>query len=463
MKILIVDDETIALTSVRRLLNRKGFENVDICADGREAIDLIRSRNYDVVLIDLLMPGVDGLQVIERTKPFTPTTEFIMLTAVEDASVAFNALHIGAYDYLVKPVDNERLLLSIERAYERKGLLTCMGHAGREESGFGISPAFSDIVTGCAAMKGLLSYAEIMARSGSPVLITGESGTGKELIARGIHRAGPHPDGPFIAVNMASVPETLFESQFLGHVRGAFTGAEKDAAGYFEQANDGTLFLDEICELPLNLQPKLLRVLEEKIVFRIGDARGIPVNARILSATNQDPDQACRDGKFRLDLLYRLKHAHIHLPALRERGKDVLLLASHFLNEACRRHGKTISGFGPETIHQLYQELFPGNVRELAQWVEQAVLLSKPGDACLHVPGAETKDLPPGFGRSLCSLKEDADVHTAYVLAQTGGDRRQSARILGVSVRQIQRRIVQMKENPRLKSLMSDMWTGADP
>jgi two-component system, NtrC family, response regulator HydG len=305
-------------------------------------------------------------------------------------------------------------------------------------------------------MKGLLSYVEIMSRSGTPILITGESGTGKELIAKGIHQSGPQPGTPFIAVNVASVPETLFESQFFGHARGAFTGAEKDMPGYFEQANGGTLFLDEIGELPIHLQAKLLRVLEDKTVVRIGDSRGISIVTRIVSATNQNLDKACQEGRFRLDLLYRLKSAHIHLPPLRERGKDVLLLASHFLKKACIRHNKQISGFSPEALSLLSQETFPGNIRELIQWVEKAVLLSnsdliqpqdlnqKPGDSAVS------------FTRALCSLKENDDIHTAYVLTQTRGNRSQAAQILGVSVRQIQRKLNQIKENPRLKPLVTD-------
>lgn len=456
MRILVVDDETVALSSVRRLLKRKGHQDVDICDNGKEAISRIRSKDYDVAIIDLLMPGIDGLQVIEGAKPYAPSTEFIMLTAVEDAAVAFKALHLGAYDYLVKPVDNDRLMLSIERAYERKSLLTCIGQAKSEDSGFEVPAAFSGMITQYPPMKGLLSYVEIMSRSGTPILITGESGTGKELIAKGIHQSGPQPGTPFIAVNVASVPETLFESQFFGHARGAFTGAEKDMPGYFEQANGGTLFLDEIGELPIHLQAKLLRVLEDKTVVRIGDSRGISIVTRIVSATNQNLDKACQEGRFRLDLLYRLKSAHIHLPPLRDRGKDVLLLASHFLKQACIRHNKQISGFSPEALSLLSQETFPGNIRELIQWVEKAVLLSNSDLIQPQDLNQKPGDPAVSFTRALCSLKENDDIHTAYVLTQTRGNRSQAAQILGVSIRQIQRKLNQIKENPRLKPLITD-------
>ena len=264
MRILIVDDEEIALTSVRRILKRRGLRDVEACDGGKDAIARIKEEDFDLVLLDLLMPEVDGLQVLEATKPFKPDTEFIILTAVDDTQAAVKAVRLGAYDYLVKPVDNERLLLTIDKAYERKGLLSGLAGVRSGKDATAIPEAFSGIVTRSARVMELLSYSLIMARSGNPILITGESGVGKELLAHGIHRAGPSPDGPFIPVNVSSIPETLFESQVFGHVRGAFTGADRDYPGLFEQAHGGTLFFDEIGELPLNLQAKLLRVLEDK-------------------------------------------------------------------------------------------------------------------------------------------------------------------------------------------------------
>jgi len=219
-----------------------------------------------------------------------------------------------------------------------------------------------------------------MARSGMPILITGESGTGKELIARGIHRCGPHPDNPFVPVNVASVPESLFESQFFGHVRGAFTGAEKAMPGYFEQADGGTLFLDEIGELPFHLQAKLLRALEEKTVVRIGDSRAVSINVRIVSATNQNLDKACRDGKFRLDLLYRLKSAHIHLPPLRERKADIPLLIGHFLDQLNQKKRTQVTGISEKTMELMVAHSWPGNVRELRNMMERLVVLTQEGE-----------------------------------------------------------------------------------
>jgi transcriptional regulator with PAS, ATPase and Fis domain len=262
-------------------------------------------------------------------------------------------------------------------------------------------------------------------------------------------------DVPFIALNVSSIPETLFESQFFGHIKGAFTGADKGHPGFFEQADGGTLFLDEIEELPLKLQAKLLRVLEEKSVLRISGTTPISIDVRIVSATNQDLDKACREGRFRLDLLYRLRAAHIHLPPLREREGDILLLASYFQKKAGTKHDKAVSGFSPEAMDILVRKEYPGNVRELAALVENAVLLAESG---LILPQHLDREYVsvPSFVRALCSLKENSKVHLAFVLAHTKGDRRKTAQILGVSVRQVQRKIALMKNDSRWKSLLGD-------
>jgi len=456
MRVLVVDDEVVALNSVRRLLKRRGFSNVEICDNGMDAINKIKNKDFDVVLLDLLMPEVDGLQVLKSTKPFKPRTEFILVTAVDDVATAVKAVRLGAHDYLVKPVDNERLVLSIERAYERKGLLVGLAGARTESNAVEIPEAFCDLITQCPRMAELLSYAVVMARSGNPILISGESGTGKELLARGIHRLDPSGDAPLIAVNVSSIPETLFESQFFGYGKGAFTGADKDHPGFFEQADGGTLFLDEIGELSLNLQAKFLRVLEEKSVLRISETTPIPIDVRIISATNQDIDKACREGRFRLDLLYRLRAAHIHLPPLREREGDILLLAAYFQKKACMRHNKAVTGFSPEAMDILLRREYPGNIRELAALVENAVLLAESELILPQHLGAEHIAVP-SFARTLCSLKEDSKVQLAFVLTHTKGDRKQAADILGVSVRQVQRKIALMKNNPGWKSLLGDI------
>lgn len=446
MKILIVDDEEVSLTSVKRILKWHGLKNIEICDSGSEAIRKIRQENFDVVLLDLLMPEVDGMQVLESTKPYCPGTEFIILTAVDDISTTVKAMRQGAYDYLVKPVDNELLILSIERAYERKGLLAGLSVTASCQAAE-IPPAFSDTLTQNTQMKALISYAQVMARSGNPVLITGESGTGKELMARGIHRAGPAPDGPFVAVNVSAIPATMFESQFFGHVKGAFTGADGSHQGFFQQADGGTLFLDEIGELPIGLQSKLLRVLEDKTFTPLGAGHAVRVDVRLISATNRELDRACQEGHFRIDLLYRLKSATICLPALRDRRNDIPLLAAHFLQSACTRHNKQISGFSPEAMNVLALRGYTGNIRELSQIVENAVLLAE-GPVILPVNLGDSPAMefqPSLSSRSLCTLKENDAAHVMYVLHSTGGNRREAARILGITLRQLQRKLAGTK------------------
>lgn len=456
MRILIVDDEPIALSSVKRLLQWRGYRHVDTCDTGREAIHHIMETDYDVVLLDLLMPEVDGLQVLEKVKPHRPRTEFIVVTALDDVPTTVRAVRLGAYDYLVKPVDNDLLVMSIERAYERQGLIRSL--SGMKRRGEEIPPAFSHIITVDPRMLSLISYADIMARSGNALLITGESGTGKELFARGIHQAGPTSGGPFIAVNVNAIPSTMFETQFFGHVRGAFTGAERTYRGFFEQANGGTLFLDEIGELPYGLQSKLLRVLEEKSFTPLGGSKAVSVDVRVISATNMDLDKACQERRFRLDLLYRLKSVHIHLPPLREREGDIPLLAAHFLREATVKHGKHIKDFSPEAMDVLLRGDYPGNVRELAQEVENAVIIAEsPLILPHHLQVRPTK--PSLSARRLCSLRENDEMHVAYVLMQCRGDRRKTAHILGITVRQLQRKLAKMRLDPAWRETLKNFET----
>ena len=444
MKILIVDDEEVSLTSVRRILKWRGIRDVEVCDNGKDAIKMIKEGNFDIVLLDLLMPEIDGMQVLESAKPFKPQTEFIILTAVDDIPTTVKAIRQGAYDYLVKPVDNELLLLSIDRAYERKGLLAGLSATARRDVS-DIPTAFSDTVTSSQQMKALISYAQVMARSGNPIMITGESGTGKELVARGIHRAGPAPDGPFVAVNVSAIPTTMFESQFFGHTKGAFTGADNRYSGFFEQADGGTLFLDEIGELPIGLQSKLLRVLEDKTFTPLGASKPISVDIRFVSATNTNIERACQEGKFRIDLMYRLKSVYICLPPLRERKGDIPELAAHFLRNSCARHGKDIKGFSPETMDILVSKDYPGNIRELSQIVENAAVLA---DSSIVLPahlGEIAQPLSSPSGRKLCTFKENYDLHLAFVLDSTKGDRHEAAKILGITLRQLQRKLAEMK------------------
>lgn len=461
MKILIVDDERTALRTVARILKRHGLRDVETCDNGRDAIERLKEKRYDIALLDLIMPEIDGLQILEEVKPLRPRTEFIILTAMDELSTAVRAIRLGAYDYLVKPAEHERLLLSIERAYERKGLLAGLPGAFCEEDGRE-KGAFSSIVTQNTRMKELLAYASIMARSGTPVLITGDSGTGKELLAQGLHLAGTNPKGPFTPVNVAGVPESLFEGEFFGYVKGAFTGAEKDHPGYFERTDGGTLFLDEIGELSLSLQAKFLRVLEEKAISRLGDTKSKQVSFRAISATNRDLDRACREGSFRLDLLYRLRSVHIHLPPLRDRKDDIPLLASHFLKKYSYMHKKDVQDFSPDAMEILICKEYPGNIRELSQIVEKAVLLCDSKFISARHLGEESAPHMLSV-RTPCTLKENDEIHLAFVLNLTRGNTRETADILGVTMRQVQRKILQMREDPRWSAFLDGLGKIGDP
>lgn len=455
MRILIVDDEEVALNSVKRLLKWRGIRNVDICNNGKDAIAKIKETDFDIVLLDLLMPEVEGLQVLESTRPYRPHTEFIILTAIDDIPTTVKAIRLGAYDYLVKPVDNDLLFLAIKRAYEHRGFVIGLS-ATAGENKKNVPHAFADIITQCPQMCSILSYAQVMAGSGNPIMITGESGTGKELVAKGIHQAGPMPQGPFIAVNVSAIPASMFESQFFGHTKGAFTGAETPHQGYFEQADGGTLFLDEIGELPIGLQAKLLRVLEEKSFYPLGASKPVWVDVRVVSASNSDIEKDCQKGNFRLDLLYRLKSVHIHLPPLRERQGDIPLLASHFLRKACHNYKKEVLSFSPEAMDLLNSRDYPGNVRELAQIIENAVVLT---DSNLILPGhlGMTSNVLSPLSRQLSTLKENDEAHLVYVLTNANGDRGKVAQILGITVRQLQRKIAAMKKNPQWESILRDI------
>jgi len=455
MRILIVDDEEVALNSVKRLLKWRGIRSVEVCNSGKEAITRIKEQDFDIVLLDLLMPEVDGLQVLEATKPYRPHTEFIIFTAIDDIPTTVKAVRLGAYDYLVKPVDNDLLFLSIKRAYEHRGLLIGLSVAAQENKKE-VPEAFGEIITQCPRMLSLLSYAQVMAASGNPIMITGESGTGKELVARGIHQAGPTPKGPFIAVNVSAIPATMFESQFFGHTKGAFTGADTPHQGYFEQADGGTLFLDEVGELPIPLQVKLLRVLEEKSFYPLGAAKPIWVDVRVVSASNRNLNKACQEGTFRLDLYYRLKSAHIHLPPLAERSGDVPLLAKHFLKKASEQYKKDVQGFTPEAMELLNSKNYPGNVRELAQIVKNAVLVADTNFISPQHLGITQSALSP-FTRQLCTSKENDEAHLAFVLSNTNGDKNRAAQTMGITVRQLQRKIAAMKKNPLWEAILRDI------
>lgn len=446
--ILVVDDEQPFLKSVQIGLQTSGFPNVHLESDPRNAAALFdQGYRFDVALLDVTMPYMNGMKLLELIKQKSPHTECLMLTALDKAKVAMDCLKKGAYDYLVKPMSKDELVLAINRALERKRLLNIVDLAKQKTPGELTHPeAFKPIVTGSEKMMRILKEAELHAASSVPVLITGESGTGKELLARAIHVASPRANYPFSAINMASLSPTLFDAEFFGHTKGAFTGAETNREGYLEHTHRGTLFLDEIGHLPLDLQGKLLRVLQEGEYFKLGTSVSRKTDVRIIAATNVDIDRLVDKGIFRLDLYYRLKCAWLHLPPLKERKEDIPQLISYFLRES--EESQEVCQIEADAMAILQNYTYPGNIRELRSILQSAVNLSR-GKAITvdslpnHLPKHKVR--PPV--ESLSGLQPPLlleDVVMAHILKvydQAGCNKAQAAKLLGIGLSTLRRKL----------------------
>ncbi|NPV90902.1 MAG: sigma-54-dependent Fis family transcriptional regulator [Firmicutes bacterium] len=453
-QILLVDDEQIFLESMKRGLMTAGYRDITAIDDPARVYELIPARRFDIALVDLTMPDISGLELVEYIKSASPETECLMVTAVDEVETAVNAMRLGAYDYLIKPLSRDRLLIAIDRALERKRLLDLLEvQKQRSEGEFIDSRAFKDIVTVSPAMLRVLREVELHARSNAPVLITGESGTGKELLAHAIHQASSRADRSFVPVNMASLTGTLFESEFFGHVKGAFTGAERDREGYLEAAAGGTLFLDEIGDLSLDLQGKLLRVLQEKEFVKLGTNRVRRIEVRFVAATNSSLEAMVKKGQFRNDLYYRLKVAWIQIPPLRERLEDVRPLVEHFLKELGRGAGR--NSIKDETLQILSAYQYPGNVRELRSILQSAAnLAQKSPIAPSHLPSEVRKTSvrtpvaePRAKSRSeFVTLAEAEREYILQVYKHTRGNKAQTARILGIGLTTLHRKLKEYGE-----------------
>ena len=380
--ILVVDDDP-GVRDAFRLILEDHYEVLD-APDGPQALEVLRAAQVDLVLLDIRLPEMDGIEVLERIKAIDEGLEVILVTAVKTVRTAVAAMKLGAFDYLTKPFEEDELLALCNRALEKRSLereVTFLrGELARTRD-------FEEIVGTHAAMQKLFRLTEQVARTTATVLITGESGTGKELIARAIHRQGPRRDRPFVAVNPAAVAESLIESELFGHEKGAFTGAYQRKLGKFELAQGGTLFLDEIGTLKAELQAKLLRVLQEREIERVGGTRPVKIDVRVIAATNVDVKQAVARGAFREDLYYRLNVVPIEVPPLRERIEDLPLLVEHFVRQYGQQFGKRVQGLSREALGALSLYRWPGNVRELQNVVERCVVLA-------DGPQIELNDLP---------------------------------------------------------------------
>jgi two-component system response regulator AtoC len=444
--ILIVDDERAFLDSVVRVLRMEGYDDLTPVSDPTEVPPMLETGSFDAAFLDITMPSMDGLELLGIIKERSPSTECIMLTASERVPSVVRAMRLGAYDYILKPLSPDQLLQVLGRALERRSLVESL--ILKSSRAFGRSlrkpEAFDEIVTGSACMIRMLHEAELHAASNIPVLVTGETGVGKELLARAIHRASRRSRGPFVAVNMLSLSQTLFESEFFGHVRGAFTGADRDKIGYLAKARGGTLFLDEIGDLAMEIQGKLLRIVQEGEFTPVGRTKPEPADARFIAATNQDLEKLVDEGRFRRDLFYRLQFAHLAIPPLRMRGDDVHLLASRFV-ESSDGPGRKISA---EAGDALLGHDWPGNVRELKGVVEAASNLAEKGTIeprHLRLPPRPAPGAPdPSRAPSAARLEPLAEVERRHILAvyeALGCNKTRTAKMLGIGLQTLHRKL----------------------
>jgi len=372
-RILIVDDDEALRDSLALTLSAEHYEVVTAC-DAEGALRALEQQPADVVLCDLRMPGMDGMQLLPQLARKVPSATLILMSAFGTADLAIEAMKRGAYDYLAKPFAPSELVLTLRKARERERLQRANQILRRD-----VLRAVGDrpIVAASPAMIAVLELIERAAEFKSTVLLTGESGTGKEVLARAIHAQSPRREEAFVAVNCAAIPEALLESELFGHVKGAFTGADRTRRGLFVEADGGTLFLDEIAELPVALQAKLLRVLQEEEVRPVGDAKSRKVDVRVIAATARDVERDVADGRFREDLFYRLNVVRVKVPALRERRDDIPLLADHFLARFREQLGRPLRGIADDAMGRLRAYRWPGNVRELENVIERAVILAE--------------------------------------------------------------------------------------
>ena len=447
-RIIVIDDDRDYLDIMKKGLRSSGFKNLRVEEDPLKAASYFKKgKPFDVALIDMTMPGMDGLQLLEVIKNTSPYTECIMVTAVNEARVAVECLKMGAYDYLVKPIAKEDLILSITRALEKKRLLDLLDIRQKKTLPKLINEKpFRPIVTKSHKMLKILKEAELHAGSDVPILITGESGTGKELLARAIHAASFRSKFPFTPVNMASLPGSLFDAEFFGHTRGAFTGAEKDRAGYLEHTHQGTLFLDEIGMLPSEIQGKLLRVLQDGEFIKLGSNSHQRADVRFIAATNEDLDKLIARGIFRKDLYYRIRGGWLHLPPLRERKEDIPLLVKKFLQEYCE-HG-TRCHIDDDAMALLIDYGYPGNVRELRSVVQSAVNLSQGTSISIRfLPKPLQKRKPISKKSSafksgkILPLEAVEKSHILAVYQDTGKNKSRAAKLLGIGLNTLRRKL----------------------
>jgi DNA-binding NtrC family response regulator len=448
-RVLVVDGAGTSLSGLQGLLEREGY-TVETAATGVEALEKARTFQPTAVIADLVMPGMDGLGLLRSLQEEAPFAATIVLAGQGTVETAVQAMKAGAYDYLTKPVDLERLTLILEKAVGQARISREVAIL-RRQARTGDGPS---LIGHCPAMQAVLEQIQQVAPSNAPVLVLGESGTGKEMVSRTLHALSPRSRAAFIGINCAAIPESLLEGEIFGHEKGAFTGAVGRRIGCFEMAHGGTLLLDEVAEMHPVVQAKFLRVLEERTFRRVGGTAEIQVDTRVIASTNQDPEEAVRNGKLRADLFYRLNVFPITLPPLRERGEDIAVLAEAFLQESSAKNDRKVKSIAPEALKLLLKYPWPGNVRELRNVIERAVLQAadttiEPGHlpdtlrGPQTVPGApSTLTLPLGI-----TIKEAEKALILKSLELTANNRTKAAAILGVSVKTLHNKLVRYQNS----------------
>ncbi len=440
-RLLVVDDDVTFCDTLELDLAHRGYA-LETCTSAQAALEAMRRSEFDVVITDLQMRGESGIELCEQIVRSRPDVPVIVLTAFGSYESAVAAIRAGAYDFLSKPVKLEVLAIAVDRAASHRDLREKVRRLEREMSR---RPRTDDVVARSAAMRSVLDLVERVAESDATVLVTGDSGTGKELVARAIHRGGRRKDGPFVAINCAAVPESLLESELFGHVRGAFTDARTNEPGLFVSANGGTLFLDEIGDMPLSVQPKLLRALQERSVRPVGGSTERQVDVRVVAATNRDLETAVEEGRFRQDLFYRINVVQVSVPPLRARGPDILPLAAQFIARFSESIGKPVSGISPAAAERLMSYPWPGNVRELQNCIERAVALARFDQISIDDLPEKIRD----YERSHFILGDDPSElvpleriereYIARVMAAVAGNKSAAARILGIDRKRLYR------------------------
>jgi two-component system, NtrC family, response regulator AtoC len=438
-RILVVDDDATACAVLAEVLTKAGYM-VEMAGGGAEAVEKGQRLPVDLVLTDIQMANMDGMTVLKRFREFSPDTPIILLTAFGTMESAIKAIKSGAYDYISKPFKKDEVLLTIHRALDQRRLLN---ENMRYRQEFLDRYQFSNIIGSSQAMIEVYKLVARVASGRSTVLLQGESGTGKELIARAIHYNGPRVNAPFVAVNCAALTESLLESELFGHEKGAFTGAVTVKRGFFEEADGGTILLDEVGDMSPALQAKLLRVLQEQEIRRVGGNQSIPVDVRVLTSTHRDLWSMVKQKQFREDLYYRLNVVTITLPPLRERREDIPMLAYHFMQTCAAANQKRVIGISPEAMLVLQQANWPGNVRELAHTIESAVVVTSheillPDD----LPVTLRKSVPAAPASEFLDLVTLHELEKRYlirVLDETHGNKTEAARLLGIDRRTLYR------------------------